>query len=973
MFNTCNRFMRYVLIAAALLLAFGSHNNSSAQQPGGELAGRVIDQLGAVVVGATVTVVDESGGERNATTDGGGNYLLKNIKPGRYLVRVFAEHFSLTEQPDVEISGGKRAKLDLTLTVTLEAQSVVVSTEAPLNVASDHNRNALRLGRKQLDALPDDPDDLAASLRALAGPSAGMSGSEIYVDGFSSNVTVPSKESIKEVRLNENPFSAEYDKLGFGRIEIITKAGTNKFSGQTFFNFSDESLNARNPFAANRAPFQSRYFGGSLSGPIVANKLSFFFDADHRSVIDNAVVNGFVLDNAFNVAPLERAVLVPQSRTYLAPRLDYQVNPSNSLIVRYSFLRQRIQDTGVGEFNLPSRGIDANISQHAFQVTETSVLNAVAVNETRFQFFSNRLEQSGNSSTPTIRVLDAFTGGGAPFGLAFNNSDSWELHNNTTISRAAHVIKFGARLRGIKLKESLPQNYNGTYTFVGGTAPALDANYQPIIDPTTGLPVSTQITSIERYSRTQALLARNATAAQIRALGGGATQFSIVSGNPLARVSQFDAGLYVLDDWQVRPGLSLGLGLRYERQTNIESNLNFAPRFSFAWAPGQVAVDSDPKTVIRGGFGIFYDRVGEGLQLQARHDNGTAQQQLITSDPALLGAYPFLPTLSVGDPSLQTIRRIAPDISAPYSMQWGASLERQLPFNTTLAVSYVNTRTLHVLRSRNINAPLPGTYLNGNPQSGIRPFGNIGNIYEYESGGTFKQSQLVFNLFTELNSGLSLFGSYILNNARSNTDGAESFPADSYDLSGEFGRAFLDSRHRFIGGGSIPAPWKLNFSPLIIASSGRPFNIITGVDTNGDTMFTERPAFATDLNKPGVIVTKFGAFDPNPLPGQQLIPRNYGQGPAFVLVMLRVGRTFEFGDMPQSASGGSGQEKRFKLSFSLQVMNLLNHTNAGTVIGNLSSPLFGNSNATSKGSFSDGSAAGSFNSRRVEAQIRLRF
>jgi hypothetical protein len=712
-----------------------------------------------------------------------------------------------------------------------------------------------------------------------------------------------------------------------------------------------------------------------VSGPIVSKKLSFFFDAEHRNLIDNAVVNAFVVDNAFNVVPLERAVLTPQTRTYLAPRLDYQLNANNSLIIRYSFLHQRLQDTGVGEFNLPSRGIDANISQHTFQVTETSILNATTVNETRFQFYSNRLDQSGNNSTPTIRVLDAFAGGGAPFGLAFNNSNSWELHNNTTVSRGAHVLKFGVRLRGVNLRESLPQNYNGTYTFEGGIAPALDANYQPIINPATGLPVLTQITSIERYRRTQALLALNQTPAQIRALGGGATQFSIASGNPLARVSQFDAGVYVLDDWQVRPGLSLGLGLRYERQTNIRSNLNFAPRFSFAWAPGHIAADSDPKTVIRGGFGIFYDRIGEGLQLQSRHYDGLTQQQFITSDPAALSSYPFLPTTPFSDPSQQTIRRVASDISAPYSMQWGASLERQLPFNTTLAVSYVNTRTLHVLRSRNINAPLPGTYLSGNPQSGTRPFGDIGNIYEYESGGTFKQSQLVFNLFTEFNSGLSLFGSYILNNARSNTDGAESFPADSYDLSREFGRAFLDSRHRFIGGGSIPAPWKFNFSPLVIISSGRPFNIITGVDSNGDTLFTERPAFATDLSRPGVIVTRIGAFDPNPLPGQQIIPRNYGQGPAFVLVMLRVGRAFEFGDAPQAASGASagGGEKRFKLSFSLQIMNLLNHTNAGTVIGNLSSPLFGNSYATSKGSFSDSSAAGSFNSRRLEAQIRFSF
>lgn len=364
--------------------------------------------------------------------------------------------------------------------------------------------------------------------------------------------------------------------------------------------------------------------------------------------------------------------------------------------------------------------------------------------------------------------------------------------------------------------------------------------------------------------------------------------------------------------------------------------------------------------------------------MQAARLNGLNQQLYVVSDPAALDFFPLLPPSSLLTNASQNIRRVADNLQAPYSIQYGVSVERQLPSKITLAVSYVNTRTLHVLRSRNINAPLPGTFVPGSPESGVRPLGGAGNVFQYESSGIFNQYQLVFNAYTQVGDRLSVFGSYILNNARSDTDGPDSFPADPYDLRNEYGRAFLDSRHRFIGGGSINTVWGVRLSPLVIASSGRPFNITTGRDTNGDLLFTERPAFATDLNKPGVVVTRFGAFDPNPGPGQQIIPRNYGEGPVFFLTMLRVGKTFALGQQAAAknspgAAPARAPERPYKLTFGIQIMNLFNHTNAGTVIGAFSSPLFGESNALARGSFSDGSAAGAFYSRRIEAQVRFSF
>jgi hypothetical protein len=513
--------------------------------------------------------------------------------------------------------------------------------------------------------------------------------------------------------------------------------------------------------------------------------------------------------------------------------------------------------------------------------------------------------------------------------------------------------------------------------------------------------------------------------AEVRALGGGATQFQIAGGNPEATVRQMDFGAFAQDDWRVRPNLTLSFGLRYEGQTNIGSDLNFAPRFTFAWAPGASSTggrgqQTQPKTIIRGGFGVFYDRVGESLTLQAARFNGTNQQQFLVTDTGILDLarfsldgvtnVPSAETLS-GFAQPQTTRLVAEDLQAPYTMQTALAFERQLPRNMTFSATYIGSRTLHVLRSRNINAPLPGTFTPGVPGSGVRPFAGLGNIYQYESSGRINQQQLILVFNSRLSSNLTLFANYSLGKAEGDSDGANSFPANQYDLTGEFGRSSFDVRHSFRFGGTINAPWGLRFSPFVIASSGRPFNITTGQDTNGDSLFTERPAFATDLSKPGVVVTPYGAFDPNPAPGQELIPRNFGQGPAFFVVNLGVSKTIGFGSRGERAAqsqggggrgggggggarggGGGGRgggavfgggggfgggagagESRYSLTFSLNAQNLFNNTNEGAPVGNLSSSLFGQS-LSGGGGFGFGpGGGGSAGNRRINAQVRFSF
>ena len=1003
-----------ILISAA---AFAQQGAS------GTLRGQILDQFGGAIVGATVTAIDATGAEKTATSNDEGLYVLSGLAPGTYTVRAQAEGFALFENAAVEVATGQREAFDITLEVTIEQAEVTIASDPPVSTDPENNAGAIVLRGADLEALPEDPDELTDALQALAGPSAGPNGGQIFVDGFTGG-RLPPRESIREIRINSNPFSAEYDRLGFGRIEILTKPGTDKFRGQASFSFNDESLNSRNPFAPNRAPFQSRLFGGNLSGPIISKKASFFLDFDRRQVDDNEIINATILDPNLNITPFSLAVLAPQTRTSFSTRFDYALNASNTLVARYSYTRTQRENSGIGDFNLLSRAFDTSTSQHSIQLTETAILTPSIINETRFQFVRSSREQEGDNSIPAIRVLDAFTGGGSQVGLSFNRETRWELANNTSWALSNHALKFGVRLRGISLKDVSSNNFAGTFTFSGGTGPELDANNQVVLDGA-GQSVLVPLTSIERYRRTLLFQQQGLSSAQVRALGGGATQFTIAGGNPEAGISQVDFGVFVQDDWRVRPDLTLSLGLRYETQTNINTGLNFAPRISFAWSPGANG-QRQPKTVIRGGFGIFYDRVSEDLSLQATRFNGTNQQQFLVTDPLVLDQAQFTFDSVTNVPTVETLSAFArpqttwqmdDSLQAPYTIQSSLSLERQLPGNWTFSATFINSRSLHLLRARNINAPLPGTFVAGVQGSGVRPFGDISNIYQYESTGRLNQNQLLFGVGNRLNRHFSIFARYILSKSESDTDGAGSFPANQYDLSDEWGRASFDVRHRVIIGGTINAPWGLRLNPLVMITSGRPFNITTGRDTNGDSLFTERPAFATDLTKPGVIVTRFGAFDPNPAPGQELIPRNFGDGPSFFNVNLGLSKTFGFGGSRESnATNASGQEgggrgagggrvgggggrrgggggggfggggrggrgggaassdSRYNLTFSIQVQNLLNKTNKGTPVGNLSSPLFGES-LTTAGGFGGGGGGGNpaAGNRRVVGQVRFSF
>lgn len=960
--------IKTLLITTSLVCLVAMAAMATAQHLG-TLQGVVSDPSGDVVVNAKIVITDKKGLEIKTKTNKSGVYTFNQLVAGSYKLRVDSKGFESFGSEEISIAKGQTRVFNISLKLKPIDEAVAIDADAAS--ASEPNRNSpdIVLKEKEIENLPDDPDALEAALKALA--PVGPGEPQIYVDGFMVQGPPP-KESIREVRISLNYFSAEDDRPGGSRINIFTKIGSDKLRGSVFFSWSDEILNARNPFSAKRVPYGYKRYGASLGGTLIPSRASFFLDFQKRDEDQTRIVNARVLDPNLTISPLNTGALVPQREVSFSPRLDFQINDNHSLSLRYRYDETDDKNRGVGGISLPERGYNYNLLQNTFRLAETAVLNSQTVNETRFQYVRSEIKQEDISASPTLNVQGAFLSGAAGFGLFVYKTDRFELQNYTTTNTTNHLFRFGVRLRWANRLDNSPNNFKGTYTFAGGPAPKLNSNGQIVLDRM-GKPLFVQLTSLESFRRTLLLQRQGFTANQIRARGGGASQFSIAQGDPKAEVSQFDVGAFFQDEWRLRPNFNLYLGLRYETQTNINDKANFAPRLAFAWVP---KFGNNRSTTIRGGVGIYYERFGEENLIQALHFDGVRQKRFISSVPILLNLFPAIPSPQelLRFTGRQTITRIAEDIKAVRTFSSLIGFTHSLSSKTSFYAGLSTISSRHALRQRNINAPLPGTFVFRQSTSGIRPFGSIGDIFLIESSNRYFQNQFYAILNSRINSKVSLYVRYMLSQTKDGGD-RNSFPADSNNLSGEYGRASRFSMlHRFYFRGAFTLPkLDLTISPSIVANSNRPFNIITGLDTNGDQIFMERPSFATrlDPSNPNVVQTRFGTFNVNPLPGEKSIPRNFGKGPSFLSINMGIRKTFQFGS-DRVKNAGNSSKRLYKATFSLQIQNLLNRTNLDAPIGNLSSPFFGQSTSTvsSYGLFSSGDP--SYN-RRIEAQLRFNF
>ena len=981
--------IRVAMVALVVLACSGNLTAQTPQVRSGILRGQVTDSSGGSVANASVQVTTPTGQTLARTTNANGAFEVTDLAPGNYELTVSMAGFAPNER-GVQIVSGQIQQLTVSLDLATQTQEVTVSEVAPtVDTSPSSNAGAVVMSGTDLEALSDDPDQLLADLQALAGPAAGPNGGQIFIDGFAGG-QLPPKSSIREIRINSNPFSAEFDRMGFGRIEILTRPGSDTLRGRLNVQGNTSAINTKSPFvsAANQVPYNSVSYEGNIGGSL-SRAMSFTFSAFRRNINDSAIVNAVILDPSLNQAAYNAGIENPQTRTNISPRMDYQINRDNTLTARYQYSREVRSNVGVGGFSLPTQGYDVLNTEQTLTLSDTQILGERAVNETRFRYVDEGDSQTAQTSQPTIRVTGAFTGGGSNRG-SLTDSKSYELQNYTSFIAGPHMLKFGGRLRVNNTVDSSTSNFNGTFTFA----------------------------SINAYQTTEQGLLQDLTIAQIRAncvLAGGAdsdcgpNQFTISAGSPDARASTIDAGLYVQDDWRLRSNLTLSAGLRFETQNHIPDQADIAPRIGLAWAIGK----GNRPTVIRTGFGIFYSRFGENNVLQVERLNGVTQQQYTVSLPDF---YPTIPevTALTGTQTSPTVYQIAPNLGSPYVMQLAVSLERQLTRIANVSVNYVGSRGVHSLLTNNINAPLPGSITAANP-TGIRPFGDVGNIYQYETGGSFRQNQMFTSLNIRAGAGLSLFGNYALNYAHNYT-ATGGFPSDPYNLRLDAGRANNDIRHRVNIGGTMSLPWAMRLSPFVTLQSSSPFNITLGEDVNGDSQFNDRPAFATSQTLPeNLVVTEYGNFDRAPAAGATLIPVNYGSGTSRVSVNLRLSKTFSFGGragQPAAAGaaggpgggfgggpggggpgggggrpgigdggrgagrggfgggggGGAAGAGRYSITFNVDARNVFNKVNLGNPVGNLSSPLFGEFNSLAGGPFSTGAAV-----RRINLSLAFSF
>jgi hypothetical protein len=1007
-----------VLAFATTLVARGqAPAPASAPAEQATIHGHIADQTGALIPGAKITIVDASGTNiRTLTADAGGAYEARGLAAGSYIIKAESAGFAPFQSQPIAIAAGQAKRVDIAMAIQVEQQNIVVTDETPtVNVEASGNSNAIVLKGKDLDALSDDPDELANELSALAGPSAGPNGGQIFIDGFSGG-QLPPKSAIREIRINQNPFSAEFDRLGYGRIEILTKPGTDKLHGQFFAMGNDSAFNTDHVFDSsgirvNPPNYYSYMFNGTLSGAI-NKKSSYFVSAERRHI---SQLNGWLIPDAIlpagngitcpagdaycDVGPYNVDLPNTRIRTNSSARIDWQLGPRNTFTIRYGFWAE----TELNDLNAGSLAVIGNPAltpswhesntDHTVQASDAFVINDHIVNETRAQFERQNENHYPDSNLPTLSVSGDFSEGGLPAQIYRDHRTALEFWNITTVSHNAHAIKFGTRMRDSYLADYSTSNFNGSLQFKSSSAFANMAN---------------------------GLASGASTFNDQRAAGNGPITASYTSGTASATANIFDVALFAQDDWKVNQRFTLSGGLRWESQNHISDHNDWAPRVGLAYAldggKGKPA-----KTVLRAGFGIFYDRLDSRSMLSVHHSE--LQSKVVFVDPICKSSSTNNCSLgnsinSVDFSGLQNgpcalsaqavpVRyRVKPNFHSPYTSQFGTSIERQIVKGTSATFTWLHSFGAHELVTVNANQCRSVDSSGNCTDYPIDPSG--GYLYEFYPEGIFKQNQLITSVNATLTKRLSLVGFYTAGWANSD-GGAGSNISNLYSpgFKQDYGPATFNARNQIFAMANYLGPWKLRFNPFMLANSGKPFNITLPTDPLNN-FYNQRPTWATSSTPvANQVSTPWGVMDDNPQAGEQLVPANLGVGPAGVAFNLRVSRGFGFGPETSGPGGPNGGEwhgdggggrrggppggglgpgglggggrgmggmfggasnRKYNLTFSAQALNLFNNVDYGGPNGTIGSPRFLHSTTLAGGMFSSGSA-----SRRIFVQAIFSF
>ncbi|MBZ5560198.1 MAG: carboxypeptidase regulatory-like domain-containing protein, partial [Acidobacteriia bacterium] len=588
------------LLTAALLCAPWITSTSAAfaqSARDAKLLVTVIDQTKAVIPGATVTVTsldDAKAAIAPATTSDQGIATVAMLPPGRYMVRAEFTGFEPGVLKDIRLRAGDNKHV-IVLAIQGLQDSVTVSRdkqEAAADRRSDTTFGSA-LTREQIDALSDDPDEMAQQLQDMAG-----GGAIIRVDSFEGG-KLPPKAQIKSIHITRDAFAAENHNAGAFFIDIITQPGIGplRFGGR--YSLRDGALAARNPFTPVKGDERLQNFGTNFGGSLLKDRSSFGLSINGSTSFDTPALNAALPTGQVSQALNLRS---PRTNRSVFGNLDYALTKDQTLRFSYNQFDTTQQNLGVGAYDLPERAYANEDHQHTLRIQEAGPLGRRFFTNTRFELaWSNTLATPGLEA-PTIRVNDAFTSGGAQI-AGGRSTHTFNLMSDLDYVRGIHSLRTGVQFNGGSYSSNDTQNYLGTYTFESLAAYAA------------GRPQS-----------------------YIRRIGDPAISYWNVQ-----------AGAYIQDDIRIRKGLTITPGLRYEAQTHLSDFNAFGPRFGVTWAPWK-----DGKTTLRASAGVFYDWLNSGTYEQTLRVDGFRQQELNIvnpsyPDPGNLGVVPPTNKYMLGD------------------------------------------------------------------------------------------------------------------------------------------------------------------------------------------------------------------------------------------------------------------------------------------------------------------------------------